>query len=230
MSKIFFIDINPKEVKYLPSEDYKSFVRSEICPAGIAGCPSRVAPAWWTEEGHLLEDNDYYQSLMHFLRDLKELNKVSEEFIKNHPLYKFEFDMGFNKTANRNFNETPPKIRKRQMSSRWGTADCLGFEEFIALKVYGFMDLYESIKNIGYLNAPPDPETDEINLASSNPMNFGPINVSIGRDRTFLQNNGLHRLTICQFLDIDKIPVKILTIQKDKYDRERLHITECPIP
>ncbi len=244
MNKFFFIEIDPKEIKHFPTEDFKSLMQNRICKGIVAGCPSQILGEEygdWDKDGYLFERNGYWKTLTSFLTDFSSVDRHDVDIVdlfQKHDLYKFELETlrEGNELTLKKYNRIHAHARKRLMSPRWGNEKgFLAYEEFVIAKVRGFLDLYHSIKDNGFLSNVPDPESDDnikagTVLPSSNPLNYGPINISMGREKTFLQNNGFHRLTVCQFLDISKIPVKVLAIHKERYEREKLHITERTIP
>ena len=241
MNRIFFTEISPKEIKYFPAEDFKRSVRDEICKGKIDLCPSQILRKEhgdWDKGGDPFEQNGYWKNLTSFLTDFSSVDRHDTNIIKalqNHSLYEFESKSSSIRKGNeiscKNYNKLPVHVKKRLMSPLWGNEEgTLTYEEFIVKKIRGFLGLYHSIKDNGFLREIPNPEFDEVTLSSANPLNYGPINISMGRDKNFLQNNGFHRLAVCQFLDIDKIPVKVLVIHEDRYEQEKSHITECAIP
>jgi len=116
---------------------------------------------------------------------------------------------------NVSWTETEYYTRKRSSISKNEWRGCATEEELLQF-LERIDNLYDRIKSDGYktqkelLEQSPE-ETKKLNNDAPSPE-LNEIGVNIGRNGEFLwQYGGQHRLCIAQLLDLDKVPVRVLT-------------------
>ena len=147
----------------------------------------------------------------------KDCRKFAEKYVPQS--LRLRFNQGYDWT------ETPYYAKRKQTIQQKGSWRGLSSEEELLNYLRELDELYERIKSEGYktqteLLASRPSETRELNNDAPDPE-LNEIGVNIGRDGKFIwQFRGQHRLAIAQLLDIDEVPVQVLT-RHSKWQRLR---------
>lgn len=197
----------PKRPRRLPFIERIYLRNEDISDANISKCvyvdPNEIAYESLTKIGHQLnEPGKVYGGRW---------DKAKSEFQDRYKVRSMRqhFEEGVDWTETEYYERVYPKV----INSIW--RNCSSEEDLE--QFFDRIDkLYEQIKQHGYktqaelLEENPE-RTSELNNDASHPL-LNEIGVNIGRDGEFLwQYGGQHRLCIAQLLELDTVPVQVLT-------------------